>query len=206
LESEMAKLTGLRPADVARVTFVPFTAQAREPLQVLGWVTLVTTVRPYDRSAVQQALTGQPAGMRTPRGVPYQVAWGPKLGVAFLTDRVLVLGQVAGMDWYLGAKPRPEDKVMLGDVLPALAKGHPLVAFAAPPKLFRIGTEDRRLRKKIDPLSTQLAPDFPPALKVGLPLLDLQEAVLTLDSEPDVRLQLRLVYPEGDKADKARAA
>ena len=208
------------PGQVERLTLLVPPGEAKVPESAANGLMFVTTTRPYDRVALEQSLVGsnrtEALGGERPA---FRLSRAPEFLIAFVNARNLVVGKAGSMHWFLNRDPNPVEKGPVSDAIRAVGENHLLVAglaveppnaLAFPDRLPMKGKEKGGLRGGMMPegqaLSDKLKKEIPFVLWPGLPLLDFDQALLTLDAPDDPRLELRLTYPDEDRAQRAQVA
>jgi hypothetical protein len=205
---EVEAATGLRVADVERLTLI---VPAVKHLDSITPLVLVTTATPYDRAKVRRALKARPPGadrfsrVEEPEPgagsaglpAPYYLLGGFTDGLLYLVDeRNLMLafpnggpGESEPALALLGQLLRRSPRGPLGDALARAGKGHMAVAGL-----------------NVAALSRALPAKLPPSLQPLQPLLQAQAVTATFDLGDTARLALHLEFAGDDRAREAADA
>lgn len=202
LLSPLEKSWGLPAQEIVRI------CQVYPPLPTLQLLSsphppgliFLRTRQPYDRVALYKALTGQAPAGDPLRWQAYPLRDRPGEQVAFLTDRVLVLGDQNSIKSYLESDLEFLGQGPLQQFLPLLEREDHLLVVGLCPVEWQPPVPPQAqmaLKGHPQPLSRQLATALPPLLRSLSPLADFQFALLTLDHQPGWQLQAQFHYLEG---------
>jgi hypothetical protein len=182
-KDEFQKSVGVDATNIERVTVILDATLNEEP------VVVVTTIKAFNKAAVQAAITPNAAEQKTAKGKLYTEGKGNR-SLALVSDRVFVWGLTTPV---LDLIDRPADQKVEGSLSNALqaAAKQPAVAWV------NLAAYAKEIQKELPPT---------PEVKSLEPLFQAKTAFLTLVSSEETRADLQMTFETADQAKEGEKA